>query len=188
MLTTIDNAKAFAAMNGGPVVFVTSRSADGVDNVMACAWSCPFEMRPDGKIVLILELPHTTSKNIIDTGVFGISVPGTALRKPLLASGCVHGRKVGDKFEHLKIEKLDAVKLPVPLVAGALAQLECSVVDMELFKKHGILMGKIEAARADDTYWTDDGFNFNGHNESTMHSAGATTYFTRGKVAGWGDE
>ncbi len=87
-------------------------------------------------------LPHQTTENLIKTGVFGISIPGTDLQKALLASGCCSGRVVGDKFAHLKLGKVAGQKLPLSFVEGALVHIECRVVEPELLKRTGLAIGE----------------------------------------------
>ena len=106
-----------------------------------------------GAFCVSLMLPHQTTENLIKTGVFGISIPGTDLQKALLASGCCSGRVVGDKFEHLKLGKVAGLTLPVSFVEGALAHIECRVVDPNLLKRTGLAIGEAVAARVNDQYW-----------------------------------
>lgn len=94
MLIQIPSDEIWTTMTGGPAIFVTSRSDKGVDDVMACAWSTICNMAP-ARFCVSLMLPHQTTENLIKTGVFGISIPGTDLQKALLASGCCSGHVVG---------------------------------------------------------------------------------------------
>ena len=160
MLISVSLNEIYSALTGGPCVFITSRSAEGVDDAMANAWNMLHGMAP-AVVTASLMTDHTTTKNILATGVFGISVPGTSLQKKLLASGCCHGWEVGDKFVKCGLEKLEGEALPVPLV------------------------GEPVAARVDERYWENGLFTCEGRPESTMHSAGEFAFFTRGPVRGW---
>ena len=184
MLISVSLNEIYSALPGGPCVFITSRSADGVDNAMANAWNMLHGMAP-AVVTASLMTDHTTTKNILATGVFGISVPGTSLQKKLLASGCCHGWEVGDKFVKCGLEKLEGEALPVPLVGGALAHLECRLTEPDLLARTGILVGEPVAARVDERYWENGLFTCEGRPESTMHSAGEFAFFTRGPVRGW---
>ena len=184
MLISVSVNDIYSALTGGPCIFITSRSPEGVDNAMANAWNMLHGMNPT-TVTASLMLGHTTTKNIIATGVFGVSVPGTALQKQFLASGCCHSWAVGDKFVKCGLGKLQGEALPVPLVEGALAHLECRVTEPELLARTGILVGECVAARVDERYWENGTFTCVGRPESTMHSAGETSFFTRGEMKGW---
>ena len=186
MLVEIPNEAIWTTMTGGPTIFVTSRSVEGVDDVMACAWSTICNMAP-ARFCVSLMLPHQTTENLIKTGVFGISIPGTDLQKALLASGCCSGRVVGDKFAHLKLGKVAGQKLPLSFVEGALVHIECRVVEPELLKRTGLAIGEAVAARVEADYWENEGFTCDGRPQSTMHSAGETIFTTRGPRKGWAE-
>ena len=95
MLVEIPNEAIWTTMTGGPTIFVTSRSVEGVDDVMACAWSTICNMAP-ARFCVSLMLPHQTTENLIKTGVFGISIPGTDLQKALLASCLLYTSDAAD--------------------------------------------------------------------------------------------
>lgn len=80
MLIDVPQNKAYALLTGGPTVFITSRSPEGRDNVMANAWNTLFNMDPT-QVIVVFDLGHDSTKNIIASGEFGISVPGNALKK-----------------------------------------------------------------------------------------------------------
>ena len=187
MLIEIASGEIWTTMTGGPAIFVTSRSDKGVDDLMACAWSTICNMAP-ARFCVSLMLPHQTTENLIKTGVFGISIPGTDLQKALLASGCCSGRVVGDKFEHLKLGKVAGLSLPVSFVEDALAHIECRVVDPNLLKRTGLAIGEAVAARVNDQYWENGCFTCDGRPQSTMHSAGETMFTTRGPRKSWGED
>lgn len=187
MLIDISKDDIWTAMTGGPTIFVTSRSSTGIDNVMACAWSTICSMQP-GRFVVSLMPEHQTTENLINTGIFGISIPGTSLQKALLASGCCSGRQVGDKFVKLGLGKVPGRELPLSFVEGALVHIECRVTEPELLKRTGLVVGEAVAARVEADYWEDGGFTCTGRPQSTMHSAGETTFTTRGPRKGWDED
>ena len=180
--------RSYSFLNGGPTVMITTRSADGVDDVMANAWNTLFEMGTAPQVIVVFETTHTSYRNILETGEFGISVPGTALRGQLIASGSVHGRDVGDKFVHLGIGKLASRKIKAPLVEGALAHLECRLLERDLFEKKGIALAEVLDARVEADYWNGDSIVTEGRPQKTMHSAGSTTWFARGEVCDWSQD
>ncbi len=158
MLIDVPQDKSYALLTGGPTVFVTSRSPEGRDS----------------------------TKNILASGEFGISVPGTSLRKGLVASGSIHAREITeDKFAYAKLDKLSARVIKAPLVKGALAHLECRIVDHDLFARTGIAIADVVSAQVEADYWDGESIICEGRPEQTLHSASAGTYFPRGHVQSW---
>ena len=188
MLIDIPVSKAYSLLTGSPTVMVTSQSPQGVDNVMANAWNTLFEMGEHPQVIVVLDKCHTTFQNILFTKEFGISIPGTAMRREMLISGTVHGRDVGDKFQHLGIEKMPSTVIKAPLVKGALAHLECRLVDERLFENKGIAIGEIVAAHVREPYWDGAHLVTDGQEETTMHAAGSDHWFTRGTHHKWSEK
>ena len=185
MLIDVPQNKAYALLTGGPTVFITSRSPEGRDNVMANAWNPLFNMDPT-QVIVVFDLGHDSTKNIIASGEFGISVPGNALKKGLIGAGTMHARDITeDKFAYAHLEKLPARQINASLVGGALAHLECRIMDPELFARTGIALAEVVAAQVEEDYWDGASLICDNRPEQTLHSAGAYTYFPRGHVQPW---
>ena len=119
MLIDVPQNKAYALLTGGPTVFITSRSPEGRDNVMANAWNTLFNMDPT-QVIVVFDLGHDSTKNIIASGEFGISVPGNALKKGLIGAGTMHARDITeDKFAYAHLEKLPARQINAWLTLNA---------------------------------------------------------------------
>ncbi len=186
MLIDVALNKAYALMTGGPTILVSTHSADGRDDVMACAWNTLFNMDPT-QVIVVFDLAHDSTKNILATGEFGISIPGNELKSGLLQAGGVHLREISiDKFEHAELGKLAAQKIGAPLVEGALGYLECRLMDHDLFAHTGIALAEVIAARVEADYWDGNSLVCDDRPQKTLHSAGSTTFFPRGHVQPWG--
>lgn len=187
MLLDIPLCHSYSLLTGAPCVMVTSRNTKGEDNVMALAWNTIFEMGSHPKVILVLDLGHTTTANILETGTFGVSIPGTSMRREFLQAGSVRGRNVGDKFNHLGLKKLSCATIEGVLVDGALAHLECKVHDRELFERTGILLAEITHARAEADYWNGTSLDCADKPEQTMHAGGAASWFPRSGLKAWSE-
>ncbi len=186
MLIDVTLDKAYALMTGGPTILVSTRSQDGRDDVMACAWNTLFNMDPT-QVIVVFDLEHDSTKNILVTGQFSISIPGDALKAGLLKAGSVHLREITeDKFDFAGLEKLPSRVIGAPLVKGAIGYLECRLMDRDLFERTGIALAEVVSARVEEDYWDGSSLVCEGQKEQTMHSAGSTTFFPRGHVQPWG--
>lgn len=186
MLIDVPLKKAYALLTGGPTVLITSRSPEGRDNVMANAWNTLFNMDPT-QVIVVFDLEHDSTKNILASGEFGISVPGQTLKTGMLEAGGVHARDITeDKFAYAHLEKLPAKVINAPLVKGALAHLECRIIDRDLFARMGIAVADVVSAQVEEAYWDGSSLNCDDRPEQTLHSAGAYTFFPRGHVQPWG--
>lgn len=186
MLIDIPLNKAYSLLTGGPTVLVTSKSPDGRDNVMANAWNTVFNMDPS-QVIVVFDLEHNSTANILKTGEFGISVPGTNLRVEMLTAGGKHLREIEeDKFTYAHLQKLAPQVIGAPLVEGALGHLECRVMDMGLLASTGIALAEVVAARVEADYWNGDSLVCDGRPQQTLHSACSKAFFPRGLVQPWG--
>lgn len=86
---------------------------------------------------------------IKEGGQFVVAFPTLGMGPDILYSGTHSGREV-DKFAHLDLELTVAAKVNVPLVVGAVANLECRLVKQILTGDHTIFVGEITTAHVDD--------------------------------------
>ncbi len=187
MLLDIPLCHSYSLLTGAPCAMVTSRNEAGEDNVMALAWNTIFEMGSHPKVILVFDKGHTTTANILARGTFGVSIPGTNMRREFLQSGSVRGRNVGDKFNHLGLKKLACATIEGVLVDGALAHLECKLVDRELFERTGIALAEITHARVKADYWNGTSLDTRDQPENTMHAGGAASWFARSPLKAWSE-
>ncbi len=180
--------KAYALLTGGPTVLVSSRNAQGRDNVMTNAWNTVYQMAPS-QVLIVLEAHHDTTANVLSSGEFGLSIPGDTLKDGLLKAGMKHLRDLSpeceDKFAWAGLQKRPAQVVNLSLVDGALGYLECRLIDRELFATRGIALAEVVAAQVDNAYWDGSSIVCRAGQEQTWHSAGAYSCFPRGPVQAW---
>ena len=81
-------------VGGGQVVNVSTLSKDGVGDVMSAAWNTAYD---SDMLLVVLDLGHTTTRNIRDTGKFVVSIPSIEQISEVYKVGSEHGRITGDK-------------------------------------------------------------------------------------------
>lgn len=156
MYIEVDVEKSYRLMTGGPVIMIASQSKDGVADVMSCAWNCPFaydEMMP------VLDLGHTTTANILDTGKLTICIPSVEQGRTILAVGNYHGRECGDKFVKTNTP-FDTGSNGIKVPTGCLAYLECDLLNHDLLKQTGICLCKVKRATVQEKYWDKENEHF----------------------------
>ncbi len=152
-----DSLRALAsALAPRPVVLVTTLSADGVLNVAPFSMVMPLSMDPPLLAVGISPRGDggvkATLANIMETGEFVVNTASQALLQAAVAAS-LDGPPAPGGFPALPGE----VVRP-PRLIGALAQLECRLV--EILKPGGsttsLVVGRIERAHFGDTLLGDE--------------------------------
>ena len=110
------------------VGLVTSNGPYG-NNIMACEWTHHISYNP-GLIAVCIHPEDTTTKNIQETKVFGLSLCATDQNVVSSVAGGSSGKEV-DKIAVLKdlgVEFYKAEKIDVLMVKGAALNVECKLV------------------------------------------------------------
>lgn len=131
------------------VGLITSRGPHG-DNVMASEWTHHISYEPALIAVSIGKLnmsgnPKATFENIKATGVFGVSLASSEQNTLANIAGNNTGRET-DKIAALKeigYSFFKAKEIDVLLVADALAQFECRVVNTVDAGDHTLVIGEV---------------------------------------------
>ncbi len=110
------------------VVLVTSCGKDGRANVMACGWTCVASGDPLMFVLGIDEDAHSF-KLIKESKELVVAYPSEAMAKETLFAGSRRGDKI-DKFAEAGLSTQPAKKVKAPLLADAVANFECEIVDI----------------------------------------------------------
>jgi len=126
------------------VVLVTTRSAQGKANVMAVGWVALASSDPVMFAIGIDDQAHTYEL-IRKTREFVIAFPNEKMARETLLAGTKHGHD-RDKISEsgLKIQK--PAKVKAPLLADAVANFECKLVDIYRPGDCPLVVGKVVAA------------------------------------------
>lgn len=149
-----------------PIGWVSTRSADGVDNLApysffnAVAYTPPQVMfsstggKPDQPV------SKDTVTNIRDTGVFALNVVSYALKDAMNASSQMLPADQ-DEFTHAGLDKGECRTINCPYVAASPAVLECKLTQIiELpGENNRLVLGEVTGVHMDDACMVDGYFD-----------------------------
>ena len=126
------------------VVLVTTRSRSGQANVMAVGWVCVASSDP---LMFLLGIDDEayTYELIRKTRQFVVAFPSEAQAKETLFVGSRHGRDM-DKFAACGLRTQEAAIVKAPLVADAVANFECRLVEITRPGDCPLIVGRVVAA------------------------------------------
>ncbi len=133
-----------------PVLIVAAYDADGKPNAMNAAWG---GMHTDEQIGICLSEGHKTTKNILESKAFTVSM---ATAKQLVACdyvGIVSGNKEPDKFARAGFTAERSEIINAPIIKELPFTLECELVSYDTESNH--LVGRIVNVSADEQILTD---------------------------------
>jgi flavin reductase (DIM6/NTAB) family NADH-FMN oxidoreductase RutF len=184
MKIAVELARAYALLNHGPTVLVTSSHA-GRHNVMAAAWNMPLDFSPP-KVAVVIDKNTFTRQLMEASGEFALNVPTQALAHATTAVGSDSGRDIADKFAAHGLCTFAAEKIAAPLVQGCAAWLECKVIaEPDMARKYDLFLGEVVAAWADDRVWVANRWRFDdaaAPGMRSIHHIAGGTYFVSGET------
>ena len=120
------------------------RSRAGKPNVMAVGWTCTASSDP-WMFLVGIDDEALTYANIRKTREFVVAFPSERQAKETLFVGTHHGHNM-DKFAACKLKVQRASKVKAPLIAGAVANFECKLVEITRPGDCPLIVGKVVAA------------------------------------------
>lgn len=133
-----------------PVLIVAAYDEAGVPNAMNAAWGGIFT---DDTIGICLSEGHKTTKNILATGAFTVSM---ATANQLISCdyvGIVSGNKEPNKFAQAGFTAECSAYVNAPIIEQLPMTLECELVSYDEESNH--LVGRIVNISADESILTD---------------------------------
>ena len=115
---------------------------------------------------------HYSYPFIARTGEFGINVPSAHIVKQVMAAGKISGAKTDDKWTSAGLTRQAASQIKPPLVAEALANLECRVCQVVDLGASALLIAQVVAAVADKDSFENGQWKFNKGLELLHHLGG----------------
>ncbi|HPL53085.1 MAG TPA: flavin reductase family protein [Bacillota bacterium] len=124
-----------------PVVMVSCRSSEGVNNIITVAWTGIVCSEPAMLHVSIR--PERFSHGIIkNTGNFVVNIPNKGLTHAVDFCGIKSGRSV-NKFEYLGLTAQKSNLIDVPFIGECPVNLECRVRDIIALGSHDMFIAEI---------------------------------------------
>lgn len=133
-----------------PTLIVAAYDAEGKPNAMNAAWGGIFT---DSHIGICISEEHKTTKNILDTKAFTVSMATASQLVACDYVGIVSGNKEPDKFAKAGFTAVRSEIINAPIIKELPMTLECEMVSYDKDSNH--LVGRIVNVSADESILTD---------------------------------
>ena len=176
MKKRLETTNWHAVLYANPVVLVSTRSPEGIDNVSPYGMCMPVSSKPP--LFVIGVHPNRQTYGYIEkTGEFGIN-----LLTPQMKAACVATAKglppEESEFDYAGLTRMPAGEIDVALVAESPANMECRLHWMKKAGDHDVVVGEVVALWVNEALYDDDTtlmrLNYDG-----LYHVGAR-YFGRG--------
>lgn len=131
-----------------PVVFVIFVDKNGKLSGMTASWNMKVSYEPPMIAIAIYDVQNT-SKLILESKEFTVSVPSPELRETLEYFGSVSGADV-DKFAVSGVKTQPATRIKSPLLSDARINFECKLHSYVKPADHYVFFGEIVAAHLNE--------------------------------------
>ncbi len=138
-----------------PVLIVAAYDEQGKANAMNAAWGGIFT---DDHIGICISEGHKTTKNILATKAFTVSMATVEQVVACDYVGIVSGNKESDKFAKAGFHAVRSEVVNAPIIEELPFTLECEMVSYDTQSNH--LVGRIVNISADDKILTDGKIDF----------------------------
>ncbi len=135
-----------------PVFIIAAYGEDGVPNAMNAAWGGLTE---ETEITVCLSAGHKTTKNIIKSGAFTVSMATRDTVAVCDYLGVVSGNDVPDKLERAGLHTTRSELVNAPLIDELPMALECKLVSYD--ENTCRLIGEIVNVACDEAYLDSEG-------------------------------
>lgn len=138
-----------------PVLLVTTRDADGRDNIVTVSWAGVACTHPPMVTVSLRQSRHSHA-TILATKEFVVNVPTSKQREAVELCGTCSGRDK-DKFAVAGLTPLPASLVSAPLIAECPLNLECRVRHILPLGSHDLFVAEIVKTHAFHGLLAEDG-------------------------------
>ena len=145
----------------------------------------PVEFTPP-RVAVVIDKHTYSCEQALASGMLALSIPGRAMADLTYTVGCISGRDLGpdtDKFAHYGIESVAGPALGLPLVAGAIAWMECRVLpEPRTQALYDTVFLEVVSAQADERVFADGRWSLraDNHDLHTVHHLGAGLFAVAG--------
>lgn len=137
-----------------PVLMVAAYDENGRVNVMNAAWGMISDM---DKIALFIGKDHKTTKNILATKAFTVSIADRDHMDVADYFGIATGNKTPDKFERTGYHALRSSHVNAPVVEEFPLVMECELAEEVNTENMHCIVGRIVNVAADERVLSENG-------------------------------
>lgn len=131
-----------------PVVIVAAYDENGVVCALNAAWAQICDM---DKIALFIDSDHKTTKNIMETKAFTVSIADVPNMEVADFLGIATGNKMPDKFERTGYHAVKSEFVNAPVITEFPVTLECELAEEINTENVHAIIGKIVNVSADES-------------------------------------
>ena len=131
-----------------PVVIVAAYGADGNICAMNAAWAQICDM---DKIALFIDSDHKTTKNIMETKAFTVSIADVPNIEAADFFGIATGNKMSDKFARSGCHAVKSEFVNAPVITEFPVALECELAEEINTENMHAIVGKIINVSAEES-------------------------------------
>jgi len=161
---------AYRLVNTGCVMLVSVGDGEN-DNLFAVTWNMPVRKSP-GMVAILSGKGHYSYGFIAKTGEFGLNVMDASHVDAVFGCGSTTGHKVKDKFDLFGLTRTEAEHIKPPLVAEAVASLECRVAAVHDMGASSLLVADIMGCVVDADHFIDGNWCFENGLQLLHHMGG----------------
>ena len=134
-----------------PVFIVAAYDKNGVPCCMNAAWGGIYDTN---QIMVCLDDGHKTTKNIVESGAFTVSITDAKHVVEADYVGIVSGNNVPDKMQKSGLTTVKSAFVNAPVINEFPMAIECRLLK---FNEDGICIGEIVNVSADESVLGEDG-------------------------------
>lgn len=162
-----------------PVLIIAAYDENDVPNAMNAAWGTIADY---DKVAIYLAKEHKTTKNILETKAFTVSMADAKHAKEADYVGIVSGNNVPDKVEKAGFHTVKSGVVNAPVIEELLLTMECKLVSYD--EESELLIGEIVNVSVDESILDENGkIDPKKFNPITYDSANHA-YYTLGEKIG----
>ena len=137
-----------------PVLMVAAYDEKGTVNVMNAAWGMICDM---DKIALFIGKDHKTTKNILLSKAFTVSIADRGHMDVADYFGIATGNKTPDKFERTGYHAVRSIHVAAPIVEEFPLVMECELAEEVDTENMHCIVGKIVNVAAEESVLAENG-------------------------------
>ena len=161
-----------------PVLIVAAYDADGKANAMNAAWGGIFT---DEHLGICISEGHKTTKNILSTRAFTVSMATVEQIAACDYVGIVSGNREADKFAKAGFHATKSEHVNAPIIDELPMTVECKLLK---FNEDGICIGEIVNISADESILDENGKVDAKKLEPIMYDSVTHAYWSLGEKVG----